>query len=698
MTTAETRMSDLRRRIEAANIAYHQADDPIMTDAEYDALRRELVNLEADHPHLVRPDSPTGKVGAAPAEGFEKVRHEQRMMSLANAFDEEDLAEFQAAIRNYLGLPETASMRMTAEPKIDGLSLALRYEDGRLVCAATRGDGEVGEDVTQNARQISTIPQVILDAPAVLEVRGEVYMRRSDFQALNARQEAAGEKPYANPRNAAAGSLRQIDPEKTRSRPLAFFAYSWGVLSEPLSSTQMGAVKRLAALGFDTNPLMALCDTQEDLLAHYGEIMAQRPDLDYDIDGVVYKIDELALQERLGYRSTTPRWAVAHKFPAQTAWTRLEAIDIQVGRTGALSPVARLTPINVGGVVVSNATLHNADYIAGRDSRGTPIRDGRDIRVGDWVEIYRAGDVIPKIADVDLSHRSSNAEPFVFPDKCPRCGSDVLRENGDAVHYCTGGMVCPAQSIERLKHVVSRDAFDIAGLGDSLIELLHGKGWIAEPADIFRLPVERAGPGGGSIEALEGWGPRSANKLFAAIEARREQPLSRVIYGCGIHHVGRSVSKILARHYRTWPAFIEAMDRAEPGQGEVWNDLISLEGIGSVILESLVTAFAQSAERAAIDRMADQLVILEEDVPEIIDSPVAGKTMVFTGTLLQMGRSEAKARAEALGAKVSGSVSAKTDILVAGEKAGSKADKARKLGVEVIDEEQWMEIARSMGS
>lgn len=693
MTMPATRAAELRESLEAANTAYHRDDAPIMTDAEYDALRRELVALETAHPDLVTPDSPTRKVGAAPAEGFEKVRHERRMMSLANAFDQEDLAGFMDAIRSYLGLPPAAPLRLTAEPKIDGLSLSLRYERGRLVQAATRGDGEVGEDVTANAAMIDSIPQEIEGAPEILEVRGEVYMRHADFEALNARQEAAGEKPYANPRNAAAGSLRQIDPEKTRARPLAYFAYSWGVVSEALGDTQMEAVRRLAEMGFETNPLLKACDSAEALLSHYDAILSQRPDLGYDIDGVVYKVDDLALQERLGFRSTTPRWAIAHKFPAETAWTHLTAIDIQVGRTGALAPVARLAPINVGGVVVSNATLHNADYIAGRDARGEPIREGRDIRVGDWVEVYRAGDVIPKIADVDLSRRPVEAVPFSFPETCPRCGSQVLREDGDAVHYCTGGMVCPAQAIERLKHVSSRDAFDIVGFGDSLVELLHGKGWISEPADIFRLSRTRGGPTGETLASLEGWGPRSAEKLFAAIEARRVQPLSRAIYGCGIPQVGRSVSKLLARHYGSWGAFISAMDRAEIGSGDVWEDLLGIEGIGSVILTSLITAFQQEGERAAIDRMAAELEIADEAPVEAVDSPVAGKTMVFTGTLTQMGRSEAKARAEALGAKVSGSVSAKTDILVAGEKAGSKADKARSLGVEVIDEDAWMKIA-----
>jgi DNA ligase (NAD+) len=687
------RITELRSEIEAANSAYHTKDDPVMSDAQYDALKRELVDLETAHPEMYSEDSPTQKVGAAPAEGFEKIRHEQRMMSLANAFEREDVEDFQETIRNFLGMSGGTSLRMTAEPKIDGLSLALRYENGELVSAATRGDGQVGENVTDNARMIGNIPTRLKGAPDVIEVRGEVYMRHDDFASLNARQEERGEKPYANPRNAAAGSLRQIDPEKTRERPLAFFAYSWGVLSERPWASQMEAVEALGAMGFDINPLMGVFDDVDGLLGHYETIMERRPDLGYDIDGVVYKIDDLSLQDRLSFRSTTPRWAIAHKFPAEMAWTRLEAIDIQVGRTGALSPVARLAPINVGGVVVSNATLHNEDYIAGRDSRGNQIREGRDIRVGDWVRIYRAGDVIPKVADVDVSKRSPESSAFKFPETCPRCGSEVIREEGDAVHYCMGGMICPAQSVERLKHVVSRDAFDIVGLGDSLIEILHEKGWVREPSDIFRLPQAHGGEGLDTVQNMEGMGEKSAQKLFQAIEAKREQPLDRAIYGCGIHHVGRSVSKLLARHFTSWENFISAMDRAEIGKGDVWNDLIAIEGIGQVILTSLVTAFHQETERAAIDRMVAELSVKDVEAPSTTGSAVSGKTIVFTGTMKHMGRSEAKARAESLGAKVSGSVSAKTDILVAGEKAGSKAKKAEELGVRVISEDDWLKLS-----
>jgi DNA ligase (NAD+) len=695
MTDISRRAAELRLTLEGANTAYHTHDDPVMSDADYDALKRELTALEADHPEVATDDSPTQKVGAAPAEGFEKIQHELRMMSLANAFEVDDVSDFQATIRNYLALEAGAPVCMTAEPKIDGLSLALRYEAGKLVSAATRGDGMVGENVTENAKMIANIPETICNAPDIIEVRGEVYMRHDDFAALNARQEERGEKLYANPRNAAAGSLRQIDPAKTKDRPLAFYAYSWGVVSDRPWKTQMEAVQGLKDMGFEVNDLMASFEDVDGLVEHYNQIMQKRADLGYDIDGVVYKVDDLALQDRLGFRSTTPRWAIAHKFPAEMAWTRLEAIDIQVGRTGALSPVARLAPINVGGVVVSNATLHNEDYIAGRDSKGNQIREGRDIRVGDWVRIYRAGDVIPKIADVDTSKREDSVVPFAFPKECPRCGSEVLREEGDAVHYCTGGMICPAQSIERLKHIVSRDAFDIVGLGDSMVEILHAKGWLCEPADIFLLEGARGGEGPDTVQGIEGMGPKSAGKLFSAISAKRTQPLDRAIYGCGIHHVGRSVSKLLARHFKSWDNFISAMDKAEVGQGDVWSDLIAIEGVGAVILTSLITAFNQDSERAAIDRLVAELDISDAEEVKVLESAVTGKTMVFTGTLTRMGRSEAKARAEALGAKVSGTVSAKTDILVAGEKAGSKAKKAADLGVKVISEDEWMEIAQA---
>ncbi|MDK3020371.1 NAD-dependent DNA ligase LigA [Pseudodonghicola flavimaris] len=772
-----------------ADTAYHGDDAPVMSDADYDALKRRNAAIEARFPDLKRPDSASDRVGARPAEGFAKVTHAQRMMSLGNAFEAEDVAAFDLSVRKYLGL-EARQIAYTAEPKIDGLSLSLRYENGILVQAATRGDGAVGENVTANARTIPDIPQTLSGAPAVLEVRGEVYMAHADFEALNARQEEKGEKTFANPRNAAAGSLRQLDPEITRSRPLRYFAYSWGELSEPLAETQMGAIARLRDLGFVTNDLTVLCDGPDAMLAHYARIEEQRATLGYDIDGVVYKVNDLALQGRLGFRSTTPRWAIAHKFPAELAWTRLETIDIQVGRTGALSPVARLTPVTVGGVVVSNATLHNEDYIAGRSASGEVLREGKDIRVGDWVQVYRAGDVIPKVADVDLSKRPEGAEPYQFPHVCPECGSEAVREEGDSVRRCTGGLICPAQAVEKLKHFVSRAAFDIEGLGARQVEFFYLMCRISEPADIFMLaardgdagqltadprarieqqisdPDRRGGVlaqlaemlrgsgvpvdegdadhviagirhlAGRPLAQIKGWGEKSAQNLFAAIEERRRIGLNRVIFALGIRHVGEVVARDLARHYGTWEAMIAALDTARPalerhqqaedavaverlaaaddgrrariadtraavwsaepalpeGARAAWDDLVGVDGIGTIVAMALATAFAQGAERASIDRLAAHLDIQAVEAPKSEGSPVAGLTVVFTGTLEKMTRAEAKARAEALGAKVSGSVSKKTDILVAGPGAGSKATKAAELGIRTMDEDAWLSL------
>lgn len=688
---AETELARLAEVLNEANTAYHTEDAPEISDADYDALKRRNAAIEVRFPDLKRADSPSEQVGAPVAEGFGKVRHAVPMLSLANAFDAEEVTEFDARIRKYLGLGSDAPLAYTAEPKIDGLSLSLRYEKGVLVHAATRGDGAVGENVTANARTIENIPQKLKNAPDLLEVRGEVYMSHADFAALNARQAERGGKTFANPRNAAAGSLRQLDAEITRARPLQFFAYAWGALSEPLAETQKGAIDRLTELGFSTNPLTALCDGPGDMVAHYEKIEAQRATLGYDIDGVVYKVDDLALQERLGFRSTTPRWAVAHKFAAELAWTRLEGIDIQVGRTGALSPVARLQPVTVGGVVVSNATLHNEDYIKGLDSKGAEIRGGKDVRVGDWVQIYRAGDVIPKVADVDLSKRPSDAEAFVYPTTCPECGSDAIREPGDAVRRCTGGLICPAQAVEKLIHFVSRKAFDIDGLGAKQVEQFYHDGWIAEPADIFTLK-ERYGTGVQQLKNREGWGPKSADNLFQAIEDRREIPMARLIFALGIRHVGEAASSLIALHYGDWDSFEAAMAEARGLDGPAWDDLIGVDGVGSVMAGSLVSAFAQEAERASIDRLVADLTVIPAERPDTEGSPVAGKTVVFTGTLEKMSRAEAKARAERLGAKVSGSVSGKTDILVAGPGAGSKAKKAADLGVETMDEDGWLAL------
>ncbi|SPH17966.1 DNA ligase [Defluviimonas aquaemixtae] len=691
--TAAAEWARLAEAVARANRAYHTEDAPEISDADYDALKRRLVAIEARFPALAEAGSPTKEVGAAPSETFAKVRHAVRMLSLENAFGENEIADFDDRIRRYLNLSGDAPLTYTAEPKIDGLSLSLRYEDGRLVQAATRGDGETGENVTANARTIGDIPKTLDLAPKVLEVRGEVYMSHADFAALNERQAAVGAKTFANPRNAAAGSLRQLDAEITASRPLRFFAYAWGETSEPPAETQFDAIARLATLGFATNPLTWRCDGPDALLAAYREIEEKRATLGYDIDGVVYKVDDLSLQRRLGFRSTTPRWAIAHKFAAELAWTRLEAIDIQVGRTGALSPVARLTPVTVGGVVVSNATLHNEDYIAGRDAKGNPIRDGKDIRIGDWVQVYRAGDVIPKVADVDLAKRPVGTEPYKFPTVCPECGSDAVREPGDAVRRCTGGLICPAQAVEKLKHFVSRGAFDIEGLGAKQVEMFHGDDAlpVREPADIFTLAARDA-DNPTKLKSRDGFGEKSAANLFQAIEEKRKIPLNRLIFALGIRHVGESAANLLARHYGSWAAFEAAMTAATVGEGAEWGELTDIDGVGDVLAASVVNSFHQEAERASIDRLVAELDVQDGARAPTEGSPVAGKTLVFTGTLEKMTRAEAKARAEAMGAKVASSVSAKTDLVIAGPGAGSKAKQAESLGIEMIDEDAWLRL------
>lgn len=697
LDAARAEWDALRRDIDAANIAYHRDDRPSMADADYDALKRRLVAIEARFPVLQTPDSPAQQVGAPAADGFGKVAHAVPMLSLENGFEPADITDFVARIRSFLS--HDGELAFTAEPKIDGLSLSLRYEGGRLITAATRGDGAVGENVTANVAYIPDIPQTLpAGAPGMIDVRGEVYMSHTDFAALNARQTAAGDKPFANPRNAAAGSLRQLDASITATRPLRFFAYAWGQLSTPLAATQNGAIEKLAEFGFQTNPLTKLCQNADDLLAHYAAIEAQRATLGYDIDGVVYKVNDLALQTRLGFRSTTPRWAIAHKFPAQLAWTRLEAIDIQVGRTGALSPVARLAPVTVGGVVVSNATLHNEDYIAGRDSRGNPIRDGKDLRLGDWVEVYRAGDVIPKINDVDLSRRQSDT-PYDFRQTCPECHSPAHREAGDSVRRCTGGLICPAQAVERLKHFVSRSAFDIEGLGAKQIEMFFHDTIlpVKTPADIFTLAARDAASPLQKLQNRDGFGAVSTAKLFAAIEARRDIGLDRLIFALGIRHVGEVAGSLLAYHYGTWDGLMAALDAipAEAGAratSPAWAELTAIDGVGAVLATSLLDTFQNTTERAAIDELVNHLRIAPPPPRATDGSPVAGKTVVFTGTLEVLSRAEAKAQAERLGAKVAGSVSAKTDILVAGPGAGSKLKEAEKHGVQVLEEAAWLAL------
>jgi DNA ligase (NAD+) len=734
---AAQELARLSARLAQANAEYHQDDAPQISDAEYDALKLRNAAIEARFSDLKRRDSPSENVGAAPSDGFGKVPHAVRMLSLGNAFTDDDVTEFDKSVRKFLGR-ETGALAFTAEPKIDGLSLSLRYEFGKLVQAATRGDGSVGENVTANARTIDDIPQVLDDAPDILEVRGEVYMSHTDFEALNARQRDAGAKTFANPRNAAAGSLRQLDVSITKSRPLKFFAYAWGEVSAPLADTQSGAIARLKALGFQTNPLTQICAGPSDMIAQYRDIETQRATLGYDIDGVVYKVDDLSLQARLGFRSTTPRWAIAHKFPAELAWTTLDAIDIQVGRTGALSPVARLSPVTVGGVVVSNATLHNEDYIAGRGNKGDDIRGGKDIRVGDWVQIYRAGDVIPKVADVDLSKRPAKTTPFDFPTICPKCGSDAVREEGDVVRRCTGGLICPAQAVEKLKHFVSRAAFDIDGLGAKQVEAFYNDDQLAikEPADIFTLQA-RDLDSFTKLANRDGWGDTSVKKLWQAIDEKREIPLARLIFALGIRHVGEVTAQDLARHYGDWDKLAadvttartaalahRAADLAEqaereqattgarrakladarkaateqadvaPDAAQAWSYLIDADGIGATVALSLSNALANPDERAAIDRLRGELTNIIPPEARDTSSPVAGKTVVFTGTLEKMTRAEAKARAESLGAKVSGSVSAKTDLLIAGPGAGSKAKKAADLGIETLSEDGWLALTK----
>jgi DNA ligase (NAD+) len=730
-------LEELHNTLSAANIAYHAQDEPIMPDADFDRLRRRMAALEDQFPNLKQENSLTARVGATASDGFGKVPHAVRMLSLGNAFTDDDVSEFDKSVRKFLGL-ETGALAFTAEPKIDGLSLSLRYELGKLVQAATRGDGAVGENVTANARTIHDVPQLLDDAPDILEVRGEVYMSHADFEALNARQSKAGAKTFANPRNAAAGSLRQLDVSVTKSRPLKFFAYAWGEVSAPLADTQSGAIARLKTLGFQTNPLTQICTGPSDMIAHYRDIESQRATLGYDIDGVVYKVDELALQARLGFRSTTPRWAIAHKFPAELAWTTLDAIDIQVGRTGALSPVARLSPVTVGGVVVSNATLHNEDYIAGRGNKGDDIRGGKDIRVGDWVQIYRAGDVIPKVADVDLTKRPVEATPFDFPTTCPKCGSDAVREEGDVVRRCTGGLICPAQAVEKLKHFVSRAAFDIDGLGAKQVEAFYNDDQLAikEPADIFTLQA-RDLDSFTKLANRDGWGDTSVKKLWQAIDEKREISLARLIFALGIRHVGEVTAQDLARHYGTWEVLAEnvklarpaaiahrAADEAEADERfiadrdgrrprvsearklaianaglsrtatKAWAFLIDADGIGATVALSFSDAMSNAEESKAIEALIQQLDTIIAPQTQASNSPVAGKTVVFTGTLEKMTRAEAKARAESLGAKVSGSVSAKTDLLIAGLGAGSKAKKAADFGIETLSEDGWLALTK----
>ncbi len=672
--------------VEAINqhdLAYHQNDAPTISDADYDALRKQLVALEKAFPNLKNGESPEAKVGAAPSGKFAKVRHLVPMLSLSNAFEDSDVTDFADRIRRFLNLNSNTELAFTAEPKIDGLSISLRYENGTLVQAATRGDGAEGENVTANVRVIPDVPQQLHNCPyKYFEVRGEIYMSHADFAALNAKQIKDGEPTFANPRNAAAGSLRQQDAAITSTRPLRFFAYSWGDVEALPSTTQKGVVEAFANWGLPTNQLMKLCSSVDELLSHYRMIEAQRASLGYDIDGVVYKLNDLALQERLGFVSRSPRWAIAHKFSAEQATTILEAIDIQVGRTGALTPVARLKPVTVGGVVVSNATLHNEDEIA-----------RKDVRIGDTVIVQRAGDVIPQIVSALLNKRAPDSLPYNFPTVCPVCGSHAEREvratgKSDAVRRCTGGLVCSAQQVERLKHFASRNAFDIEGLGDKIIEEFHAAGAIKTPQDIFTLEARD----GGTLSKQDGWGASSVANLFAAINARRTVNLDRFIFALGIRHVGETTARVLARAYGDAMHFRDEMVAAGQGDtSEAWVELVSHDGIGDTVAEAIVQFFAEPHNLEVVTAL---LQVVTPSALEAVQSnaAVGGKTVVFTGALERFTREEAKATAERLGAKVSGSVSKKTDILVAGPGAGSKLKDAEKHGVKVLSEDQWLTL------
>ncbi len=709
--TAEEAGKELARL--AAEIAghdrhYHGEDAPVISDADYDALRKRNAAIEARFPKLIRADSPSHRVGTRVSEKFAKIVHAKPMLSLDNAFDDQDVIDFVARIRRFLGMKDEQELAFVAEPKIDGLSASLRYENGVFVQGATRGDGAEGEDITANLRTIKDIPlRLHGKAPDVLEVRGEVYMTHANFAALNKRREKEDEALYANPRNSAAGSVRQLDPAITAARDLNFFAYTWGEVSKLPADTQWGMLQAFKAFGFKINPLIRRCEMVDDILKFYRDMESKRAKLGYDIDGVVYKVDDLALQERLGFVSRSPRWAVAHKFAAEQAETILQDIDIQVGRTGKLAPVAKLKPVTVGGVVVQNATLHNEDEIA-----------RKDVRIGDTVIVQRAGDVIPQIVRAILEKRPRSAKPFPFPHKCPACGSHAVREidektgKEDVDRRCTGGLICPAQAVERLRHFVSRQAFDIEGFGGVYIETLFEKGLLKEPADIFRLAkkpdalnralAERRAELSAERRAKEGKEDAKKSKkddedsklvenLVAAIDARRAIAMDRFINALGIRHVGETNARLIARHYPSIDAFIEAMESKDAVA-----ELDDIEGVGEVLAQAVKDFFDEPHNRKLVDHLLKEVTVKPLPKPKVTGSPVAGKTIVFTGSLEKMTRPEAKARAEALGAKTAGSVSKKTDLVVAGPGAGSKLADAQKFGVEVIDEDAWLKLIESL--
>jgi DNA ligase (NAD+) len=684
LTDAEAKkeLERLAKEIAEHDRRYYQDDAPTITDAEYDLLRRRNNEIEAAFPELIRVDSPSQRVGAKPAERFEKVRHSRPMLSLDNAFTDEDVRDFFARAKRFLGLPEAEPLALIAEPKIDGLSASLRYEDGELVLGATRGDGAEGENVTANLRTIKDVPKTFggKKPPKVFEVRGEVYMSHADFAALNERQKKAGEKIFANPRNSAAGSLRQLDPSLTARRPLRFFAYHWAEVSELPGKTHWDVLQALKSWGFPVNPLTRRFETIDECLKYYEEVQHQRAKLGYDIDGVVYKIDRIDLQNRLGFVSRSPRWAVAHKFPAEQAESVVERIEVYVGRTGALTPVAHVKPVTVGGVVVQNVSMHNEDEVA-----------RKDVRVGDTVVVQRAGDVIPQLVRVVLERRPKGTKPYKIPEICPICGSHAVREvnpktgEPEAVRRCVNTLSCPAQAVERLYHFASRYAFDIEGLGGKTVQEFFQDGMLKEPADIFLLE-KRYSKGPKAIASREGWGELSAAKLFAAINARRTIPLDRFILALSIPHVGESTAKLLSRNFHSLDAFMKAMRSKDAAE-----ELDSIEGIGDVMAKAITDFFAEEHTIEALDRLLLHITVTDV-AAHTSNSPVAGKTVVFTGSLEKMTRNEAKARAESLGAKVAGSVSKKTDLVIAGPGAGSKLSEAEKLNVKIISEAQWLEL------
>lgn len=675
---AKVRYAELVKEIRRHDALYYTDDAPAISDAAYDKLRRELETLEGEYPDLITPDSPTQTVGAAPAKGFGKVKHDTPMLSLSNVFTADDVTDFFARIRRFLGLSDQEPVELLAEPKIDGLSCSLKYENRTLVQAATRGDGYEGEDITANIMTIDDIPKTLPDdAPDTLEVRGEIYMTRRDFAALNTAQEKSGGKIFANPRNAAAGSIRQLDSSVTAERSLHMFAFDCIVAGTEASlARQSEKIQKLKQWGFQTGDV-AIVDTVDSAMGNYNRLLEIRPDLDYEIDGIVYKVDRLDYQDRLGFVSRAPRWATAHKFPAEQAITTLNAIDIQVGRTGVLTPVARLEPVTVGGVVVSNATLHNEDEI-----------NRKGVKIGDRVVIQRAGDVIPQVVEVLTDKRTGAEHDFVFPDHCPACGAMAIREDGEVAKRCMGGLTCPAQAVERLKHFVSRLAFDIEGLGSKIIEQFYQDGLIGTPADIFTLE-QRASTFDPPLEQREGWGELSVKNLFTSIDTRRAVPLNRFIYALGIRQIGEATAKRLAAHFGEWGVMRHNISSESE---HLYDDLLSIEDVGPSVADDLIGFFAEPHNLEVLDALEKELTIEPYVVPEMGNSPVIGKTVVFTGSLERMTRAEAKARAESLGAKVSGSVSKKTDYVVAGADAGSKLKKAKELRVEVLTEEAWLAL------